>query len=200
MEFEFTEKRIKFSRELSDIDKFVMRFVGILNDTEVSYIIISGYIPILFGRSRTTEDVDMFIKNITNDKIEKLSAKIENSGMWIINRSDQSIYEMLKSGTAIRVAEKLKAIPNIEVKITNDHNVWKDRIEVILNGFPLYVSGIESQIAFKFYLGSEKDIEDAVHLYEVFKDNLDMDKLTDRCKRLNVIKEMNKYVRSGQEL
>ena len=54
---------------------------------------------------------------------------------------------------------------------------------------------IESQIAFKLHLGSEKDIEDAVYLYELFEDKLDMDLLHKKCKELNVNKQFDKYVR-----
>ena len=195
MEFEFEKGKIKFSKELSDLDEFVLKFVEILNSAKIKYIIISGYVSILFGRSRTTEDVDMFIEDIDKSKFEKLLENIEKSGLWIINTSDSNqAFLMLKEGDAIRIAKKNMAIPNIEIKIKKDDNIWKNTIDVVLNNFRLVTPKIEGQIAYKFYLGSEKDIEDAIHLYEIFKDQLDMELLTQKCKELNVLEVMNKYV------
>lgn len=196
MEFEFSGKRIKFSKELSDLDTFVLDFVDILNSLKIRYVIVSGYIAILFGRSRTTEDIDMFIEDIDKNKFHKMLEKVEKAGLWIINTSDSNqAYLMLKEGDAIRIAKKNMAIPNIEIKIAKDQSIWNEVIEVILNNSALITSRIENQIAFKFYLGSEKDIEDAVHLYELFKDHLDKKLLAQKCKELNVLGAMNEYVR-----
>ncbi|MBI2971630.1 MAG: hypothetical protein HYY37_04410 [Candidatus Aenigmarchaeota archaeon] len=196
MEFEFSEGKISFSKELSDIDRFVLRFVEILNSLHIKYIIVSGYVPILFGRSRSTEDIDMFIEDIGKNKFDELSEKEEKAGLWILNTSDRAMaFQMLKEDEAIRIAKEKQAIPNIEMKINRDERVWKDTIEVVVNKSSIITSRIESQIAFKLYLGSEKDIEDAVYLYELFKDKLDMKTLAERCKALNVLEAMNTYVR-----
>ena len=49
---------------------------------------------------------------------------------------------------------------------------------------------MEGQIAYKFKLGSEKDIEDALHLYEIFGKNLDKSRLLSGAKNLKVYEEM----------
>lgn len=59
----------------------------------------------------------------------------------------------------------------------------------------LFISPIEIQIAFKLWLGSEKDIEDAVYLFELFKDKLNRNLLIKKCKELNVLETMMKYVK-----
>jgi len=45
---------------------------------------------------------------------------------------------------------------------------------------------MELQIAFKLYLGSDKDIEDALHLWEMFKESLNMELFNGFVKRLGV--------------
>ena len=62
MEFEFKGNKIIFNRELFGLDTLVLKFVKILDAHEIDYVIISGYIAILFCRSRNTEDVDLFIE------------------------------------------------------------------------------------------------------------------------------------------
>jgi RecA-family ATPase len=64
MEFNKEKREITLERELSDLDKLVLRYIEILSK-HVDYVIISGYVSILLGRSRSTEDVDVFIKKMS---------------------------------------------------------------------------------------------------------------------------------------
>ena len=48
------------NRHLSQLDLFVCQVLDILTEY-TSYVIVSGYVAILFGRSRSTEDVDIII-------------------------------------------------------------------------------------------------------------------------------------------
>ncbi len=45
---------------------------------------------------------------------------------------------------------------------------------------------MEVQIAYKLYLGSDKDIEDAVYLWEIFKDYIDKNRLNDFMRKIGV--------------
>ena len=47
-------------RHLSELDLFVCRVLDILTSYS-PYVIVSGYVAILFGRTRSTEDVDLLI-------------------------------------------------------------------------------------------------------------------------------------------
>jgi len=52
--------------------------------------------------------------------------------------------------------------------------------------YTIRVSPLELQIAHKLYLGSEKDIGDAVFLYALFKEALDTAELEKWCRELRV--------------
>jgi len=164
MKMNYSGNRIEIKRILSDLDKFVAGFVKILDGMKIKYVIVSGYVAILFGRTRGTEDIDIFIS------------------------------DMLKGGDSIRVAKKNRAVPNIEIKISKEGET-EDRLKAAINGLELFISPIENQIAFKFYLGSEKDVEDAVYLHELFRGKLDTKLLVKKCKELNVLGAMNKYAK-----
>jgi len=196
MEIEYGKGHISISRELSSLDKFVIDFINALDAASIKYVIVSGYVSILFGRTRGTEDVDIFIEKPESPSFYALCEK--NPRFWIINTaSEKEAYDMLIEGYGIRFAEKGKAIPNMEVKIGE---MPLERISAAINGFKLFISPIEIQIAYKFYLGSEKDIEDAVYLYELFKERLDRGALLQKCKELNVMKWLNKYAGQGKKL
>ncbi|RLG68789.1 MAG: hypothetical protein DRO07_03090, partial [Candidatus Iainarchaeum archaeon] len=64
MKFRFEKRTIHLKKGLSSLDKFVLKFVKVLDSLEIDYVIVSGYVAVLFGRSRTTEDVDIFIEEL----------------------------------------------------------------------------------------------------------------------------------------
>jgi len=63
-------------KELNELDKEVIHFVKALS---CDYVIVSGYISILFGRPRTTEDIDI----LADIKDYKSFSKIWNSAYAI---------------------------------------------------------------------------------------------------------------------
>jgi hypothetical protein len=96
---------------------------------------------------------------------------------------------MLMNRMGIRIARTDQFIPNIELKFLKDdvdQRVFADRVGVNLSDATVYISPIEIQIAYKLYLGSEKDIEDALYLFEIFKNDLDQQNLKAWMKKFGV--------------
>jgi len=58
--------------------------------------------------------------------------------------------------------------------------------KVRVNGKTVYISPLELQIAYKMFLGSLKDMEDAKFLFELFEDRLDKKALLNFLKALKV--------------
>jgi len=181
------ERKIKLEKPLSDLDKLVIRFTNLIKE-HTDYVIISGYVAILLGRSRGTEDVDLFIKPIPKPLFLTLYHHLKTSGFWCLNaESDDEVYSYLEEGLALRFALQGETIPNFELKIAKkriDQEVFEDFIEVETKEGILNISSLERQIAFKrYYLKSEKDLEDARHIEESFKDHIITEKIK-KYKRL----------------
>ncbi len=192
MEYNADKKEIKLDRELSKLDEFVVDFCRLFNG---NYVLVSGYISIIFGRSRATEDVDLIVPDMDFSAFRELWYVIDKNDFECLNTSKpEEAFKMLKEH-AIRFAKKGKAIPNIEFKtIRNEigNYSFKNRIKVVLRKGLLYVSPIEMQIAYKLMLGksnNEKDLEDAKHLYELFKERLNNAELNKLIKQFNAEKE-----------
>lgn len=168
------------NKVVSKLDIFVIDFINVLKKY-VDYVVVSGYVSILFGRSRGTEDVDILIKKIDIDTFIKLHKELIEKNYWFLNAENPiELYGMLENKLAIRATLKNTVIPNIEIKFAkneldiislNEHRVVKIGKE------SLNISPIELQIAFKLHLGSDKDIEDAVYLYDIFLEHLNKAKL-----------------------
>lgn len=167
------EKKIKLDRHLNELDKLVLKFIKIL-EKYTEYVVISDYVSILLGRSRTTEDVDVFTKPIKKDIFVRFYQELKDEGFWCLNaESNNEVYSYLEEGLAVRFARKGETIPNFEVKFARkplDLASFDNFIEVETEGGIIKISSLERQIAFKkYYLKSDKDLEDAQHIEEVFK-------------------------------
>ncbi len=174
MKFTYTRNTISIKdKVLTDLDEFVFDFLHVL-DKYCTYVIISGYLPIFFGRSRGTEVVDVFIDHIDEQTFIRFYNELVKENYYFLNPEDEhGLYEMLTENLGIRAAKKESIIPNIEMKFTKDdidRFTMENRMEVhVANTNRFFIAPLEVEIPYKLYLGSEKDIEDAVYLWEIFQ-------------------------------
>lgn len=197
MDFKFKGGELEFERELSDLDKLVFDFVSVLDRVGIRYVIISGYVAIILGRSRSTEDVDLFIEKISFEKFKELADELHRKNYWILNTPDvKDAFGFLEDKLAIRFAKKGEVIPNFEVKFPKrdlEDVSLKDPLPIKIGKRRVLMSRLEMQIPFKLWLGSEKDIEDAVYIYELFKEVLDRKRMNEIAEKLKVGKRMIEY-------
>ncbi len=177
---QITKGKIVLKKELNKMDRFVLDFVKVLKKHS-QYVLISGYVAILFGRSRISEDIDILMPKMDSKSFTVLYRDLCRS-FWCLNGADKKeLYDMLETGHSIRFGKKKKVIPNMELKFMKnkvDEITFREKIQVHLGKNMLLVSPIELQIAYKEnILKSDKDMEDALHLREVFKEHLDKEKV-----------------------
>lgn len=189
---EFSEGCLAIGKELTELDKKVLEFVSELERLDIDYVVVSGYVAILTGRSRGTEDIDFLIdeSSVTLDKLESLL-----QDYWCIDSSKEEMIDKLEDDLSIRLAEIDEVIPNFELFYPTskwDDQALEDKIEADLGDNALYISPLELQIAYKLYLGAEKDIEDALHLFTVFEADLDMEKLEKYVHQMGVEDEFGR--------
>lgn len=174
----FTDKKtIQIDRELSDLDKFTLDFVKILKK-HTKYVIVSGYVAILLGRARASEDVDIIILRIGSSTFKPLYNDLKKNNFYCLNAEEEkTVYSYLEDNLAVRFAKIDSMIPNIEMKCTKnefDKIALEKTIDVIIKNETLHISHLELQIAFKEeVLKSPKDMEDAEHIKDVAKEYLD---------------------------
>lgn len=174
-------KIIAMEKIPSELDKFAIKFLKIL-EKYTEYIVMAGYVSILLGRSRSTEDIDVFIKTMSREVFSGLYKDLKDNGFWCVNtESEDEIYIYLKDGLAVRFAEVGSFSPNFEVKYPKDdldEESFSNYLIVVLKIGEIKISSLERQIAFKrYYLASDKDVEDALHIEELFKEEIDYNKV-----------------------
>ena|SRR3989338_1375499 len=188
MEIEIEQECIKIDKQLNSLDRFVIDFSEILNKLNIKYVFVSGYVSIIFGRNRSSEDIDLIIEKIDLQKFSALWNELVKKFECIITEDKKNAYEeYLLNNHSIRFSEKGKFVPNMEVKFPKTElDLWslKNSVKTFLNNNLIFISKIELQIPFKLFLGSDKDFEDAKFLYEIFKEKIDNNLLNEFNEKL----------------
>jgi hypothetical protein len=96
--------------------------------------------------------------------------------------------DLLEENLSPRIAREEEIIPNFELAYPQDKYDRKSlnkRLKAKLESSEIYISPLELQIAYKLYLGSQKDFEDAKHLYYLFREKLNEQELRKYAEELN---------------
>ena len=189
MKYDNQKGEIYSDKIINELDRFVFDFLNIL-EKHSEYVIVSGYVSIVLGRTRASEDVDLLIPRMNFDKFHQLFNDINKNDFECLNTSDvREAFEIWQQH-AIRFSRGGMPIPNMEFKMINNEiqeDAFRNRINLILENKTIYISPLELQIAYKLSIisqgnfeeiSSDKDFEDAKHIYEYFKDKLNKDKLS----------------------
>ncbi|ELK53008.1 hypothetical protein [Haloferax volcanii] len=192
---ELSDGTLTVSRELSELDKDVLAFTQILDACDVNYVIVSGYVAILTGRSRSTEDIDVILESLSKTETEQLVTELKNQGYWGMAMPLNEMYSMLSEGSRIRIAEDGEMYPNFETWfVSNDveREALSNPLTVTFDEGQIDISPLELQIAYKLRLAqaadslSGKDFEDALHLYLTFEERFNTEQLETYVKELGV--------------
>lgn len=190
-----SDDTLAVSRELSQLDKDVLAFTDILDTCDVDYVIVSGYVAILTGRSRSTEDIDVIVESLSEAETEQLVTELTERGYWGMAMPLEEMYSMLSEGSRIRIAEEGAMYPNFETWFVSnevEREALSNPLTVEFDEGQITISSIELQIAYKLRLAQAadsltgKDFEDALHLYLTFEEQFNTQQLETYVNELGV--------------
>jgi hypothetical protein len=196
---ELRNETLVVEREPNQLDELAIAFSTILGRFDIEHVYIAGYVSILAGRARSTEDVDVLIERIDEETADELAETLDEEGFWGPAMPLSSIYEMLDNGDNIWVAPEDQITPHLEVKFARDEfdrASLENAITARIADEAIPIGPLELQIAYKLYLGARKDVEDAVHLYTLFEESLSVSRLEEWVTRLDVEAEYERLKRA----
>lgn len=177
---EFTDDGVVIDKSPNDLDHLVLTVSSILGDLGIRYAVVSGYVAVLFGRSRATEDIDVITERFDEATSSTLATRLREAGYWGSAMPLDELHSTLSDDLPIRIAEEGHRVPNVELKFAGDEydRISLDNtITVRLGDEALRVGSLEFQIAYKLQMGAQKDYEDALYLHEVAGPNLNRSQL-----------------------
>lgn len=105
------------------------------------------------------------------------------------------LFATLDDDLVVRVAEDGHRVPNVELTFAHDrysrHSVH-NTMTVHLNDADLQIGSLELQIAYKLWMGAQKDFEDALYLYHLLGSTLNTRRLEAHVEDLGVEHEYDK--------
>lgn len=176
-------------REPNELDRLAIDVSSVLSNLDVEHVLVAGYVAILAGRPRGTEDIDLLIERLDPDEIEELTESLRNAGFWGSAMPLDEMQDTLRAGTNVRVARDGEVIPNVEMKYVEDRfdrASLENSITARIGNHSLPIGQLELQIAYKLYLDTQKDFEDAAHLFTLFEESLSTQALETWIRELNV--------------
>lgn len=185
----FTDEKIVAERPPSPLDELILDVAEILETNDVQYVVVSGYVAVLFGRSRSTEDIDVLTEQFDREIADSVTTDLQETGYWGPAMPLDDLYETVSDGLPIRIAESGNRIPNVELKFVSDEYdrlSLSDTIEVDFDGRSLQIVTPELQVAYKLGMSAERDFEDATHLYQTVQRSLNTTKLESYVEQLGV--------------
>ena len=172
---EFTDEGVVIDKPPSDLDRLMLEVGDVLDAVGIEYSVVSGYVAVLFGPSRATEDIDVITERFDEETADGLAKRLREAGYWCSAMLLDDLHETLADGLPARVAEEGHRVPNVELKFASDESdriSLDNAISVRLGGETLRVGSLEFQIAYKLDMGAQKDYEDALYLHEVAEPSL----------------------------
>lgn len=196
---------IRINRELNALDRLAGDVSAALSAHGIEHVLVSGYVVILLGRSRGTEDIDTLIGtgNLSTETIDALADELERRGYWGSAMPLSRMNEMFQHRDPIRVAHKGKRVPSVELQPTDLTHVsfqYQRRAVIGLDEgeqIQLPIVTPELQIAYKLDMGGNVDFEDAYYLFKICSDELDSELLGAMVTKYGVEGEFNELKRQA---
>lgn len=195
----FEDGVLVIDRELSEFDRRAFAFFDLLDEVGIDYLVVSGYLLLLTGRQRMTEDVDLILSLQTSDRLDELVTRLGEEGYVANPPPLDRLPEFIEEGH-VGVHAKGARVPTFDLSLGDtqiERDAFADSLSVEVSGQTLHVTPFEQQIAYKLSMlhdpsdHTAMDFLDALHLYRLFEDQLDMDSLRNYVHRLNAAEALD---------
>jgi hypothetical protein len=192
---ELRDEVLAVDREPTALDTLAIDVSSVLSEVGIDHALVAGYVAILAGRARSTEDIDLILEPLDRRQAEELSAALGSAGFWGSTTPLSRLSETLTTGGNVRVAPDGEVVPNVELKYATDEfdrASIENAITASIADHELPIGPLELQIAYKLHLGTQKDFEDAVHLLTMFEESLSKPRLEHWIRKLDVEDEYDR--------
>jgi hypothetical protein len=176
-----------------DLEEFIKVVINCLAKSNIKYVIVGGLAAILYGRPRTTIDVDIIIDYTSDDEIEQLETILRENGFSL---QQNEIVDALKeqSHCSIFLADCVFRIDLQGLYSSIDKRALDNRVSMRIFNEKTYIEKIEDVIIGKLVYGSPIDYEDIVAIAIRQKNKINLEYLHSIAKIENVEKKLQEIL------
>jgi hypothetical protein len=167
-------------REPNQLDELAFAFSAQCDRLGIDHVFVAGYVAILAGRARATQDIDVLLEPSDTETIEDLAVRLAEGSYWGPAMPLSEMATVLEDGGTIWVARDGEMAPYLDVQFVSDRfdrASLDGAIRGRIGGRELPIGPLELQIASKLHLGTQTDNEDAAHIYTLFVESLSTERL-----------------------
>jgi hypothetical protein len=186
------------TRKRRSYDAVVRAVERALTAAGVDHVFVGGIAVIAFGRTRTTEDVDV-LAALRVERVRPLLNELRRRGF---RTSESDLLAALEAGEHCTVDDTRS---EYRVDLSSDatdsaRHALRHRVFVRSRGVELPVARPEHTIVMKLRFGSDQDLEDALAIYLKQKEGLDLALLTGFAARQGVSTALDSLKRTADGL
>ena len=170
--------------------ELLIKVIQVLNEAGIQYMITGSVASSMQGEPRSTHDIDL-VAAINKTSIEQLMKAFPNSDFYL---ERESIVDAIKDQTMFNLID-LNSGDKVDFWMLTDDAFDKSRFTRKLDeefaGYKIQISSPEDTILAKLKWaklsgGSEKQFVDALRIFEVQYENLDIDYIKKWISKLNI--------------
>lgn len=98
---ELREDELIVERARNALDELAIEFSSLLTERDIDHAFVAGYVSILTGRARSTDDIDVLIEQLPEEEIDSLVDALRENDYWGPAMPLDATYENLSEGTNI---------------------------------------------------------------------------------------------------
>jgi hypothetical protein len=160
---------------------------------EIPYAIIGGFSAIVWGRGRSTYDIDIIIDH-KKLKIPDFVDFIVEQGMKTSEYELQEGFKELSHATIFTMDSPFYRVDLRGIYSSLDRETIEKAEKVKFKGQKINFASPETLIAHKLYYGSDRDLEDALVVFIAQERSLDLDYLILLSSKLGVGKKLERLI------
>ncbi len=181
----------------NNFKEFLINTIKALNESKIRYVVVGGVAASIFGRPRTTMDIDVIIEN-DKDGITKIQRVLKKNGFEFGENEIQIAIEE-KSHCSIYFRDYPYRIDLQGVYSALDRRSMENQIVEIVFEEKMSVEKPEDLIIAKLVYGSSQDLEDAQAIILRQGEKLDLEYIRIFAEKEQVLQDFEQILQDSLE-
>ena len=163
------------------------------NSNKIPYAVVGGFSAIVWGRGRSTYDIDIIIDN-KNLNIKEFVSFLRSNKLSTSVFDLQEAFKELSHATIHTTDSSIYRIDLRGIYSSLDRETIETSRKIVFKGQKIQFGSPETLIAHKLHYGSDRDIEDALVVFIAQERLLDLDYLVLLSSKLGVGKKLERLL------